>query len=193
MTTTLFSREKGMKRFAALLILVGGVQHFDASAEVPYELRAAHSGKCAHVQGASRSNGGRISQWTCNADHANRMDGAYKPFFKWQKIDRRGGWFKLQSVHSKKCAQVDQASNANGAPITQWDCANQDNVYWKQQPAEHGTYFLVNKASGKCMHVSGGGHDNGAVITQWACVNQPNVKWKNSIRLAEPVGIPAND
>lgn len=159
-----------------------------AKAEVQYELQAMHSNKCAHVQAASQNNGGLISQWTCNANQMDRVDTTRRDYFKWRKVNVRGEWFKLQAVHSNKCAQVNGASHQNDAPITQWDCVNQDNVYWKQTPAGNDLYYIVNKASGKCMHVHGGGNENGAIITQWQCVNQPNVKWRvnGSVRLSEP-------
>ncbi|HJQ60998.1 MAG TPA: RICIN domain-containing protein, partial [Vineibacter sp.] len=73
--------------------------------------------------------------------------------------------------------QVNQASLENGAPITQWDCVNQANVYWRLAPADNNLYYIVNRASGKCMHVHGGKNENGALITQWECINQYNLKW----------------
>jgi Ricin-type beta-trefoil lectin domain-like len=159
-----------------------------ANAQEQYELRAMNSNKCAHVEAASQVNGGRISQWECNANQMGRQDNTRRDFFKW-RINVRGEWFMLQAVHSNKCAQVDQASHANDAHITQWDCVNKDNVYWKKAPAGSGFYYIVNKASGKCMHVHGGGNQNGTLITQWECVNQPNVKWR--IPGATPLSNPA--
>ena len=187
-------RPHTLLKTSALLILLSAAFAPDlAKAQVQYELRAMHSDKCAHVQAASQDNGGRISQWTCNANQNDRLDTTRRDFFKWRKINVRGEWFKLQAVHSNKCAQVNGASHENGAAITQWDCVNQRNVYWKQTSAENGSYYIINEASGKCMHVNGGGNENGALITQWECVNQPNVKWKvfGATRLSEPVGIPA--
>jgi hypothetical protein len=181
-------------RTSTFLILFSGTFAPNlAQAQVQYELQAMHSNKCAHVEAASKNNGGQISQWTCNANQNDRLDNTRRDFFKWRKINARGEWFKLQAVHSNKCAQVNGASRENGAAITQWDCLNQANVYWKQTPAENGSYYIINEASGKCMHVYGGGKENGAIITQWECVNQPNVKWKvtGTTRMSEPVGIPA--
>ena len=169
---------KLMKRVMVLSLFLAGFVPNPAKAQVQYELQAMHSNKCAHVQDASQDNGGRISQWTCNANQMGQRDTTRRDFFKWRKINVRGEWFKLQAVHSNKCAQVNQASHKNGAAITQWDCVNQDNVYWKQTSAESDFYYIINKASGKCMHVHGGGKENGTIITQWECVNQPNVKWR---------------
>lgn len=176
-----------------MLSLLLGVVPNAANAQVQYELRAMSSNKCAHVESASHENGGRISQWTCNANQRDQLDTIRRDFFKWRKIGARGEWFQLQAVHSGKCAQVHKASRDNGASITQWDCLNQDNVYWKQTPVGGDLYHIINKASGKCMHVHGGGNENGAPITQWECVNQPNLKWRipGGTPLSEPVGVPA--
>lgn len=83
----------------------------------------------------------------------------------------------LQAKHSGKCAQVDEASNANGANISQWDCLNQDNVKWKWIKAGGGYVFLKAQHSGKCAQVNEASSANGASITQWDCVDQDNVKW----------------
>jgi len=37
----------------------------------------------------------------------------------------------LVNKESRKCMQVNGASLANNAIITQWDCVNQDNMKWK--------------------------------------------------------------
>jgi Ricin-type beta-trefoil lectin domain-like len=180
---------------ALAIVLSAGLPPTLAEAQVRYELQAAHSRKCAHVQAASRDNGGRISQWTCNANQFDRVDTVRRDYFKWNKVHPRGEWFKLQAVHSNKCAQVNGASRQNGMPITQWDCVNQANVYWKQMPAGNGLYYIVNMASGKCMHVHGGGNQNAANITQWECVDQPHMKWRvsGSVRLSEPNLIPVQE
>ncbi|HEY7304702.1 MAG TPA: RICIN domain-containing protein [Bryobacteraceae bacterium] len=89
----------------------------------------------------------------------------------------------LQVKHSGKCAQVNGASQANGANITQWDCLRQLNVQW-EKVSIGGPYFLlyaahttVGKEPGKCAQVDGRSHANGANVSQWDCLSQDNVKW----------------
>jgi hypothetical protein len=84
----------------------------------------------------------------------------------------------LVAKHSGKCAQVNGASRANGANISQWDCVNQPNVHWRKMQLGDGRFYLVARHSGKCAQVSGASHANGAHITQWDCVDQRNVKWR---------------
>ena len=84
----------------------------------------------------------------------------------------------LMAKHSGKCAQVNGASNANGASISQWDCVNQPNVHWQKINMGDGQFQLMAKHSRKCAQVAGASHANGAPITQWDCVNQRNVRWR---------------
>jgi len=83
----------------------------------------------------------------------------------------------LKAKHSDKCAQVDRASQANGANISQYDCVNYDNVIWSWVEVGSGYVFLKAKHSGKCAQVDGASQANGANISQWDCVDQDNVKW----------------
>jgi Ricin-type beta-trefoil lectin domain-like len=78
--------------------------------------------------------------------------------------------YNLRASHSWKCAQVNGASYANGAVISQWDCVNQDNVEWYLLPLENGYYILRAKHSNKCAQVNGASYDDNAVISQWTCV-----------------------
>ncbi|MEH2418063.1 RICIN domain-containing protein [Nostoc sp.] len=94
------------------------------------------------------------------------------------KFQNTQQYYYLVSRDSNKCAQVNQASKANGTPITLWNCVNQNNVKWKFVSAGGYSYYLVAKHSNKCLHVQGAGLGNNAQITQWDCVNQNNVKWE---------------
>ena len=77
--------------------------------------------------------------------------------------------FFITAMHSQKCAQVDDASQDNGARISQWQCLQQPNVLWHRQDGGDGYFFLQAKHSGKCAMVFRGAQNNGAGIGQWAC------------------------
>jgi ricin-type beta-trefoil lectin protein len=90
--------------------------------------------------------------------------------------------FLISAMHSQKCAQVNGASQDDGAAITQWQCLQQPNVLWHRQDGGNGFFFLQAGHSRKCAIVS---HDtpqlsqnNGAPIIQWTCVNQANFLWQ---------------
>lgn len=157
-------------------VVLGVAMSCTAASSGDIFLQAKHSGMCAQVNGASRANGGEISQWDClNQDNV-----------KWSWTEVGDGYVFLKAKHSGKCAQVNGASPANGAAITQWDCVNQDNVKWALKPVGESNgnkyYNIVNKATGKCMQVDGAARTDGARISQWDCVDQDNVKW--SLRTA---------
>ena len=72
-------------------------------------------------------------------------------------------------MHSQKCAQVDWASQENGATISQWECLQQPNVRWHYQDGGPGYFFLQANHSNKCAVVFNNSMDDGAIIGQWAC------------------------
>jgi hypothetical protein len=62
-----------------------------------------------------------ISQWDCvNQDNV-----------KWSLVSVGNGYYFIKAKHSGKCAQVNGASQSNGAVISQWDCVDQNNVKWR--------------------------------------------------------------
>ncbi len=82
----------------------------------------------------------------------------------------------VEARHSGKCLHVTNASQENGAAVTQWDCIDKPNVKLEELPAGDGYVFLRFVHSGKCLHVSNGSQENAAPITQWDCIDKPNVK-----------------
>jgi alpha-galactosidase len=88
------------------------------------------------------------------------------------------GSFYLMPRHVAKCARVDGASLADGAPVTLGSCTNQPSYRWRLIDVGGGAVFLVADHSGKCLHVHGGGPENDALISQWTCLPQDNVRWQ---------------
>jgi len=84
----------------------------------------------------------------------------------------------LRALHSGKCLHVNGASSANGAAITQWDCANQPHITWRLRYLGGGSMYLVADHSGKCAQVNGGGTANSVQVTQWDCQPVPHVIWR---------------
>ena len=74
---------------------------------------------------------------------------------KWAfKLVETSNGVKYDNIVNKasgKCMQVDNASRANGANISQWDCVDQDNVKWKissASPVPTSTGNLSNDVEG---------------------------------------------
>ena len=93
-------------------------------------------------------------------------------------------YFQIMAMHSQKCAQVDGASQDDNASISQWDCVNQPNVYWRRQALYAGFFLLIAQHSGKCMVQNNQWNnqnvptpeDNGLGISQYPC-NQNDDFW----------------
>jgi Ricin-type beta-trefoil lectin domain-like len=81
--------------------------------------------------------------------------------------------FFIIAMHSQKCAQVDGASQDDGATISQWQCLQQSNVLWHYQDGGPGFFFLQANHSRKCAIVLDDtpqfSQNNGAPISQWTC------------------------
>jgi hypothetical protein len=140
----------------------------------PIYIKAQHSGKCLHIpasSGNSFANGIQLTQWQCipqrNVQWELENVGAPE-----QPV------YRIKSISTGKCAQVNGGSKANGAVISQWDCVKQPNVHWVLQPVGDNFVNIVNLQTNKCLQVDGLSQSNNAPISQWDCVDQPNVKWK---------------
>lgn len=83
----------------------------------------ASSNKVLDVAGASTRDGANIAQYFWNGG-ANQ---------RWKLEPRDGGFFRLVSVGSGKCADLDTSRDAqrDGANILQWSCHDKPNQQWR--------------------------------------------------------------
>ena len=87
------------------------------------------------------------------------------------------GRYLAKAVHSNKCADVDGASTANQANISQGSCSGQGHI-WTITPTSDGAYTLKALHSGKCMEVASASTANGANVQQNSCTGGANQKWR---------------
>ncbi|MFZ4655913.1 MAG: S8 family serine peptidase [Caldilineaceae bacterium] len=87
------------------------------------------------------------------------------------------GNYLVKAVHSNKCADVDGASTANQANISQGSCSGQGHI-WTITPTSDGAYTLKALHSGKCMEVASSSTANGANVRQNSCTGSANQKWR---------------
>ncbi|WP_438017768.1 RICIN domain-containing protein [Sorangium sp. So ce315] len=81
--------------------------------------------------------------------------------------------------HSGKCLDVFGGYTANGAALTQYDCASYaGNQKLQLVDQGDGSFLLVAKHSGKCMDVSGASTANGAAAVQWDCHGGANQRFE---------------
>jgi hypothetical protein len=133
------------------------------------QLKAQHSGKCVHQQGASPADGGAVTQWTCTD----------QPNVRLEKLPAGSGYFFLRFQHSGKCLTVANEARSNGTPIIQQTCdyAGPVGQTWKELPGD-GRYVKIQSTTGLCLHQHGNITGDGDPISGWECVDQPNVRWE---------------
>jgi hypothetical protein len=126
------------------------------------------SGKCLDVNGAGKTDGTKIQQWTCNGTAAQ----------DWVLDDRGGGVFRLLNPNSGKCAALASSSNANGTGIQLASCTTSSAQKFKVESASGGLSHLVNTRSGKCLDVNGASSADGAKVQIWSCNNSDAQSWQ---------------
>jgi hypothetical protein len=87
-------------------------------------LRAGHSNKCLEVAGFGTHDGADVVQWSC-------WGGANQQWALYQVSGRYGrSHYVLRNVHSGKCLDVPNWSDANGEWLQQWSCKDDWQEYW---------------------------------------------------------------
>ncbi|MDQ6909676.1 MAG: RICIN domain-containing protein [Actinomycetota bacterium] len=85
---------------------------------------------------------------------------------------------KVYAVHSGKSLDVNNGSQANGAPVIQWTPHTGFNQQWSFQPVADGIYRIINVNSGKALDVERGSTADGARIIQWSPHGGANQQWR---------------
>ena len=90
------------------------------------------------------------------------------------------GMFKLEAVHSGKCADVYKADSTDGANLQQWQCGTGEkpNQEFEVEQTGGGIHRIVASHSGKCLDVTGGSKADGANLQQWQCNGKAHQQWK---------------
>jgi hypothetical protein len=152
-----------------------------AATSAPYNLRAAHSGRCLDVAGGpgATANGTGIQQWDCLGPGQSNQMWNFRP-------TGDGSTYNVTALSSGKCLDVTGglAAVGNGVALQQWNCLGyaQANQRWQVSSTGDGsTYYLRAVHSGKCLDVRGGpaATANGAVLQQYDCLGyaQTNQRW----------------
>jgi hypothetical protein len=150
---------------AALVPAVAAKAATTAAAGI--QIRAAHSGKCLNVSGASTADRAKIIQYTCA--------GAAATNDKFKIVPRGGGNYWIQVVGSGKCLNVSGNSTANNAAIIQYTCNNQSNGLWKvDEVLDQPTIRFVSASSGKCLNIPNSSTADSVGVIQYSCTNLEN-------------------
>jgi hypothetical protein len=147
----------------------------------PFNVRAAHSGKCMDVTGGptAAGDGIRIQQYQCL--------GAAQTNQQWFFTETGDGvTYYLTAAHSGKCLDVTGGTAATGdtVPLQQYQCLGygQSNQRWFLTSEDNGQTFNLRAAhSGKCADVTGGTAATGDTVPlqQYQCLGygQSNQRW----------------
>lgn len=143
---------------------------------VTLRLQVQHSGQCLQVNppswgGSAVSNGAKVVQAPCASG-----TGTLEQQFRVEQVDP--GEFLLVAVHSGKCLDVANYSNANGGIVHHWACHNKDNQRWKVQSLGGNSYQIRSVQSNKCLDIAGVSQASGAQLQQWGCYGGGNQRFK---------------
>ncbi|ALG08390.1 RICIN domain-containing protein [Kibdelosporangium phytohabitans] len=87
-----------------------------------------------------------------------------------------GRRYRLQPLHSEKCAGVPAGNVANGGPLQQQDCVQgASHQQFELDRIGSTPYLRMRTTTGKCLDVPGWSHEDNTAIGQWTC---------------EPAGVP---
>ena len=146
-----------------------------------YSLTIQHSNRVVDVEGISTANGADIHQWDwLNANNQKWvLSNSVDPVIG-DPITSDEFTTAVQSINSGKCLDVVGGSNANGANVQQWDCADVDQQRLIFIPVANkpDVYTIQFGHSGQCLDVSGGSTENAASLIQWPCHGGLNQQFK---------------
>src|SRR5205823_3609457 len=80
-----------------------------------------------------------------------------------------GAYYRLKSVATGFCVDVNGNAQTDGAQVLQWDCGGGENQRWYFRAVLDGHYQLAAKHSAKCLRVAGGATGSGAGYVQDPC------------------------
>lgn len=132
-----------------------------------FTFKAAHSGKCLDVSGASTANGAAVQQWSCNGSAAQTF-----------KIESIGdGYSKITNTNSGKALDIAGVSREAGAALNQWDYVGGANQQFSLVSLGGNSYSLRVRHTGMALDVSGAGQSDGAPVLQWPSNDGKNQTW----------------
>ena len=103
------------------------------------------------------------------------------------------GWYRMTSLQSTKCVEVQGWKTSNGDNIVQYGYHGGANQQWRFETVGEDVYAIYNRHSGLCLEVAVWDNgvrtdrDQGGNVRQWEYVGGSNQQWKIEW-LDEPYG-----
>ncbi|WP_457334655.1 TIGR03790 family protein [Rhizobacter sp. P5_C2] len=146
-----------------------------------YALVNAGSGKCVAIDGGSLAEGAGLRQAGCDANQAAQQFLFYPVTAAGGRAAIAVGQYNLQSVSSRLCVEIADASLADGGKTQQTACADSPQQRFEVKPAADDSYSFINVNSGKGLDVSGISIANGALIQQWTYGGAANQRFSATL------------
>jgi len=102
--------------------------------------------------------------WDCNGSDAQSF--LFKPV--------AGGYFTIVGVRSKKCLDVANVANDDGAGVQQFSCNDGQNQQWIVADGTNGGFRITARHSGKVLDVANEEDGNGTHVNQWTWKSAPH-------------------
>ena len=125
--------------------------------EGDYILHPVHSNKCVDISAASKANGAKVQQWSCN--------GTVAQVFHVVPVD--GDFVRITNPNSDKSLDITDVSYADGAKVQQWGYGGGANQQFCIVALGNGEYAIRARHTDKALDVSGWSQDDGAPLIQW--------------------------
>jgi hypothetical protein len=132
-----------------------------------YNMGSVKSGLLADVNGASKTAGAQVIQWTDN-NGANQA---------WKLVSVGGGYFNIVNKNSGMLLDVSGSSTTAGANIVQEPGNGGTSQQWSLVAVSGGYYNIVNRNSGLLLDVNGASTSAGAKLIQWNNNGGTNQQW----------------
>ncbi|WP_437580017.1 RICIN domain-containing protein [Sorangium sp. So ce887] len=132
-----------------------------------YILRAVHASKCLDVSGASKADGARVQQWSCNGTGAQ--------LFRFSSVG--GGHFSITNVNSGKAVEIADGSTSENAQVVQRQHHGGQNQRFSFVN-RGGNEFSIHAAhTGMALDVTWGRAADGTSVVQYPYHGTSNQRW----------------
>ena len=145
-------------------------------ADGDYVFKIVHSGKCVDIAAASKADGARVQQWTCN--------GTVAQVFRVTSLGN--GWHSIVNPNSGKALDVRDQRVENGAQIIQWPWWGGNNQQFQFIAMNDGSVGIRARHSNRTLDVLDVRTDDGAPLQQWDWWASGNQRFR-----LEKVGAPS--
>lgn len=133
-----------------------------------YVIKSPLTGKCIDISGASKDDGAKVQEWTCNRTPAQLFE-----------ITNVGdNYYKLINAASSKGLDVKDVSQENDALIHQWNYVAGPNQQFYFMDRGDSNFSIHPRHTQKAIDIPNGKPDDGTQLIQWTWWGGDMQKWR---------------